>query len=46
MSRVEFEKAMRLLCLDAPSSTIDALFDVIDQDKSGYLEYRELYKGA
>lgn len=44
VSRNEFHKAMAHLSFDAPKATVDALFDIIDKNKSSYIEYRELTK--
>ena len=33
---------MNRIGLNASAETMDALFDALDQDKSGYIEYREL----
>lgn len=44
VSRAEFAKAIKLLCLAAPPHVVDALFDTIDKDKNGYVEYGELHR--
>jgi hypothetical protein len=44
VSAQEFHKAMKVLALDAPKATIDALFSAIDKDRSGFIEYKELDK--
>jgi hypothetical protein len=43
VSRTEFQRAMASLSFDAPKATIDALFNYMDKDKSGYIEYKELH---
>ena len=40
----EFRKAMKSLGYDAPRKEVDSLFDKLEGDKSGFLEYEELNK--
>ena len=42
VTRSEFARAMTLLSFDASKATIDALFDVIDTNQNGVIDYREL----
>ena len=42
VSRVEFNKAMKALQLEAPGPTVDLLFDRIDGNSSGFIEFKEL----
>ena len=46
VSTREFEKAMKLLAIDAPKATMDALFSTIDKDKSGFIEYSAMPHAA
>ena len=42
LDKVELRMAIAALGYDAPKSAIDALFDSIDEDKSGWIEFNEL----
>ena len=44
ISKVELRRAFLALGYDAPRADVDALFDALDVDRSGALEYRELYR--
>ena len=39
VSAQEFHKAMKVLALDAPKATVDAMFSAIDKDRSGAIDY-------
>ena len=42
VSRREFHLAMAMLDVNAPKETIDSLFNLMDKDESGGIEYKEL----
>ena len=44
VSKIEFAKGLSSLNWDAPKETVEALFNHMDKDKSGYLDYKELQK--
>ena len=44
VSRQDFYRAVKVLQINVPKATVDALFDLFDLNKSGYIEYKELYR--
>ena len=44
ISKKEFRRAMALLSFEAPRQTVDELFDSLDMDRSGAIDYKELVK--
>ena len=42
LDKKELRAAVAALGYDAPRSSIDALFDSIDEDKSGWIEFHEV----
>ena len=44
VSRREFRQGVALLGIDADREALDAMFDLLDADGSGALEYRELHR--
>ena len=44
VTKQEFRNAMPNIGLDVPPETIDALFDSLDPDLSGQLDYKEMSK--
>lgn len=44
ISKLELRRAVLAVGYDAPRADVDALFDSIDVDRSGTIEYRELYR--